>query len=96
MPLPETEGKYLLIVDGNPRKCLLLYHEVLSIWAATGLHSRKLLLLCQKKKNIPVGHLTRNDFLGTHGVLCRYFPVLSSTAVLKDPLKIMPFHKIYK
>lgn len=49
-----------------------------------------------RKKNIPVGHLTRNDFLGTHGVLCRYFPVLSSTAVLKDPLKIMPFHKIYK
>lgn len=55
-------------------------------------------LISEKKKtqNIPIGHLIRNDILGTHGVLCRYLPELSNRAELKDPLKIMLFHKTYK
>lgn len=46
------------------------------------------------EERIPVGHLIRNDILGTFGVLCR--EVLSSVAVLKDPLKIMLFYETYK
>lgn len=77
VPLPELKGKYLLIVNGNSRKCFLLFYKMLSIWIVTILCTEYSMSLLLCTENSPalllglVGHLIRDDILGTFGVLCR-------------------------